>query len=369
MSLVLTKELLNRLICAKILFINGIDITNKGAPFNSGFAVLCFQDSVEMVLRVIAEHHNVQLKSNVAFNQLIDLINNKGVGIVTHTTQLYRLNNARVSFKHVGLEPKKEDVIKFRNDLESFFPVVINTFLGVDYNLLSLVKLIGYRRVENFLSKAEKYLEQDLYEDSLEMASIAFTLYRRNHEKHNDAYSHPESNSLSFVSSSNSDLENWAIDADETLQYHQLAIELVSNGISLNEYNRFKRYTPDISFLLAGNYFVNKNRYDIKKQCNYDNALFCCKFAVESILQLKNNRLPMQYSFDLSYSRFKITKDTDIIVYPVDKPEKIRTAKAGEIIKGYSGRVKKEKNGYVEILQDGDNAYIKTNDMIQIENI
>ena len=81
----LPKELMNRLICAKMLFINGIDILNKRAPFNSGFDLLCFQDSVEMLLRVVAEHKDIRLKHNAAFNQIIDTINDNSKVKITHT--------------------------------------------------------------------------------------------------------------------------------------------------------------------------------------------------------------------------------------------------------------------------------------------
>jgi hypothetical protein len=59
------KSLLTPLICSKYIFHKGIDILEKGGPFSSGLAVLHFQDSVEMVLRAIAEHLHCTLKDNV----------------------------------------------------------------------------------------------------------------------------------------------------------------------------------------------------------------------------------------------------------------------------------------------------------------
>jgi hypothetical protein len=140
----LNKQLLDRLICSKYVFHKGIDILERGGPFSSGLGVLHFQDAVEMVLRIIAEHLHCSLKENAAFNQIIDSIDSLGVHKITHRSALNQLNKARINFKHFGLEPKHEDVIKFRSDLEEFFPDVLKSFLDVDFHLISLANLLTY---------------------------------------------------------------------------------------------------------------------------------------------------------------------------------------------------------------------------------
>jgi len=154
------KELLDRLICAKYIFMRGMEILDQGGPFSSGRSVLHFQDSAEMALRAIAEHLHCSVKPSTQFNQIVDSINESGVNVLSHRTALNQLNSARVNFKHFGLEPKIGDSNKFKNDLNGFFPNAIKDFMGIDFDSLSLTNLIGHRRTENHLNIAQKLINE-----------------------------------------------------------------------------------------------------------------------------------------------------------------------------------------------------------------
>jgi len=141
----LSKELLDRLICSKYIFHKGVDIIERGGPYSSGLGVLHFQDAAEMVLRIIAEHLHCSLKESAAFNQIIDSIDSVGDKKIFHRSALNQLNKARINFKHFGLEPKREDAIKFRRDLEGFFPNVLKSFLNIEFHLISLTRASSVR--------------------------------------------------------------------------------------------------------------------------------------------------------------------------------------------------------------------------------
>src|SRR5690349_12858848 len=108
-----SQPILDRLVCAKYLFDHSTDVLFQAKPYSAGMAALNLQDAAEMVLRAIAEHLNVSVSDNSPFNKLIDDIDRKGVGTLSHRTALNQLNKARVGFKHVGLEPREPDVRKF----------------------------------------------------------------------------------------------------------------------------------------------------------------------------------------------------------------------------------------------------------------
>ncbi|MDD1422838.1 hypothetical protein MEO40_27835, partial [Dolichospermum sp. ST_sed1] len=50
------------------------EVLDRGGYFADGMAVLGFQDSAEMFLRVIAEFLHANIKDGSAFNQIIDEI-------------------------------------------------------------------------------------------------------------------------------------------------------------------------------------------------------------------------------------------------------------------------------------------------------
>ncbi len=66
----ISKELIDRLVCAKYLFMRGIELLERSGTYADGLTVLHFQDAAEMCLRVIAEHLHCSIKENIAFNQI-----------------------------------------------------------------------------------------------------------------------------------------------------------------------------------------------------------------------------------------------------------------------------------------------------------
>lgn len=362
----ISPELKKRLICSKYLFTNGVDTIQKGTPFNAGFAVLNFQDSIEMFLRVIAEYTGARFDKHMSFNTLIDRINEKNhVNKLTHTSQLHQLNTARVNFKHGLLEPRLEDVKKFRNDLESFFQTASKSFFNLDFNRLSLVSLVKHRRTENFLYQAEQDIINGNYVDSQINATIAFEVFRRYYKKINDENSHYRFDS-DFQHFNEENVKAFAKGVEDTFNYHEQLLYLISNGVSILDYKKFERFTPTINIAMAGNYYLNLNMWDKEKYCNYENSNFCVNFVTDYILQLQKNHLPPHSNYISKYVEYEVISDSNVIVYPMDNLEIIRVASKGEVVKGYNQAKDKNEDGYLRIIQDNEIAYIKGDDLKKI---
>src|SRR5690242_2497770 len=171
------QELLDRLVCAKYLFLLGIESLERGGAYSAGQAVLTFQDSVELLLRTIAEHFHAQIRDQASFNQVLDDVEKIANCRLTYRSALLQLNRVRVDFKHHGLTPNAENVRKFRHDLEGFFPDVLNSTLGVRFEALSLTSLVRHRRTANWLSKGEYHLESGEFEESLSATAVALALF------------------------------------------------------------------------------------------------------------------------------------------------------------------------------------------------
>lgn len=357
------KELINRLICAKYLFHIGIGILDQGGPFSPGRAVLHFQDSAEMLLRVIAEHLHCSVKENASFNQIIDSIDNKSDKNLTHRSALNQLNKARVSFKHFGLEPKLEDVSKFRNDLESFFPTATKTFLNIDFELISLTNLIGHRRTENFLNRAEQLIYDGDYEGSISSTAIAFTVFRSHLSTEDRVYMRDPFRRLKIEDSK---IGNWIDEIEEIVTENQVKLNLIADGISISDYRIFQRYAPNVNLSEAGTYEVICPAFGQPIEPTQEIALFCHRFAIDSILIMKANQLPPRFpTIEEAKRKLRVTKKCPIIVWPCEDPEIIRYAEEGEILVGRAERF--DKSDYIAIVQDGDDAYIKEDGVSSVD--
>ena len=353
MSTKLHKELFNRLICSKYLYYRGVEILNQRGPFSAGSAVLHFQDSAEMVLRVIAEHINCSLKENAAFNQIIDGIDNISQNKVPYRIALNQINKARINFKHFGLEPRYEDAFKFSCDLEGFFPTAFDTFLGIDFYSISLASLISHARTENFLNDAERLIGEDKYKESISASTVAFTIFLSHYKTEPSIYYR---NSFMRFKTGDREFERWVRNVDKIIDDQQSQLDLIILGINLAEYRRFKRYTPVVHLTMAGTFEIVHGGYGAPVTPNKEMALFCHRFVIDAILTMKANQLPSQYPPKDGKRKFRILKKSAIIVWPCDNPEVIRYAEEGETLSGSEQR--HDKSEYIAIFQDGDIAYI-----------
>lgn len=344
---------MDRLVCAKYIFIKSCEVLDKGGYFADGMAVLGFQDSAEMFLRVIAEFLHANIKDGSAFNQIIDEIDKVSPTKLSHRSALNQLNKARVNFKHFGLQPKKEDVIKFRQDLEVFFPKTFQLLLNLEYESVSLVHLIGHRRTENYLRKAEQHITNQQYKEAIEATSISFAIFQsfieRKRERERFDFGIP--------------IEEFKIvekKIKQKFEQQQKDIDILMYGISLAEYKRFKAFAIKVSFALAGNLILQEPLYHREEYINYENALFCYRFVIDAVLLMKQNELPISHWYHLNNyfsNKFRVLKSTDIIAYISEGEGKeiIRKAEIGEILEGGNRSV---YEGYIMILQDEEPAYI-----------
>lgn len=347
----LSKELLNRLICAKQLYVRGQETLESNSLFYCGMTVLCFQDATEMLLRVIAEGLHCTVKENTAFNQLIDIIDSKGTKKLTHRSALNQLNKSRLNFKHFGLEPRVEDVKKFERDLDGFFPNTVQMFLGVDYDSISLVHLIGHTRTENYLLKVEDGIISNDYESAVLNSAISFEIFSSYLLKNTDSYNNRNSFSFSHFP----EINDWSKGVDKALINNQRYFNLIENGINLSLYKKFKSLIPSVSLSEAKTLHINRTHVQ-----NYtrDNALFCKNFVLDYIFKIKENYSEPSNLEQMVKRKFIVKQESEIIVWPIDSPEVLTIVLAEDILLGLDEKY--DKPNYASIFFEGDRAYIKS---------
>lgn len=340
----LSRNLVDRLVCAKYIFRRSCELLDSHNPFSAGLAVSGFQDSVELVLRTIAEHLDVSLTGNVAFNQIIDKI--EAEAKLPNRTMLNQLNKARVSFKHFGLEPKEQDAIKIRRDLEVFFPLAFTQFFAIDFEFVSLVDLIGHRRTENFLHEAERAIEQEEYQKAVFSSATAFHLYRQRLDK-------KRFNLNPFNRERTPELKSALDDIKKLFEDQQEQLDILMDGINPIEFQKFERLAPRVEFSRA--HTILDYRFGHRVSPDREDALFCLRFALDSIFLMKSAYIHPSFKSELPKTSFKVIKRAPAIVWPdAERVEVIREVEEGELFSGSLCR-----NGrHILISLDGDSAYI-----------
>lgn len=366
----LSKPLYDRLLGAKYIFRQGVEFSEKGRPYSAGMAVLAFQDATEMVLRVVAEHLHAPIKENIAFNQLLDAIDGLGKGKLSHRSSLNQLNRARVNFKHFGLEPKPEDIKKFRGDLEGFFPNALSLFLGVEFHELSLVQLLRHRRSANWLHKAEQALVSDMLEEAARCSAVAFQLARRRFKPHHERLDLERSvrPPLGEVTSERSYPPTMTVLArkvEATVEGIREQLDILSDGTSLSDYTKFRRLTPEVRLSPVGTMWDNHGRRSEMAPLEAESALFCVTFAIDAILRMQDRYIAEPPRSRRSDSKYRAIAPTPLVVLPGPDPEVIRTVTVGEHLDGR--RTSYEQDGYIAVWDDGEQAYVEA-DAVALED-
>jgi hypothetical protein len=343
----LSRNLVDRLVCAKYIFRRSCELLDSHNPYSAGLAVSGFQDSIELVLRTIAEHLHVSLADNVPFSQIMDKIDAATEAKLPYRATLNQLNKARANFKHSGLEPKEQDAIKIRRDLEVFFPRAFNQFFTIDFDLISLIDLIGHRRTENFLHEAERAIEQEDYQKALRSSVIAFYLYRRRLKK-------KQFNLNPFNRERTQELKLVLDDIKKLFEDQQEQLDILMDGINPIEFQRFERLTPQVKLSMAHT-ITTHYRLGQRVTPSREDAFFCSRFALDSILLMKSIYIPPSSRREPPKANFKVIKKAPAIVWPEAKEvETIRDVEEGELFSGSLHR-----NGrHVMIILDEESAYI-----------
>lgn len=92
--------------------------------------------------------------------------------------------------------------------------------------------------------------------------------------------------------------------------------------------------------------------------------MFCYRFAIETILFLKQNEAVKEISPSKAKRRFQVVEKCDIIVWPRDNSEIIREAEVGEILSGKADYY--DKPNFFAVLQDYDDAFVEKNAVVPL---
>ena len=357
-------SLIRRLSLSRFIFQTGADALRRPGPYAFGLATSLFQDSVETLLRILAEAGRVNVGAHVSFNALIDEVGGSYSSVLEHKAALSRLNKARVNFKHHGISVSEEDAIHFRESTQAFLTEVTQNALDLDFQRASLVSVIGHRRTENWLLSAQEAVEAGCYREALEHAAIAFRIYLNARSVHrarvtsHRLWGPPPLDYRTAdqqLKRSLTQLTKWTVSHFEEL--HK-SIDLLRHDIDLMAYWRFRGVTPDVELSLTDVHSIAwTSPADNPTQ---EDAEFCIDFVVDSALRIGASEMHVEARRDLRrIGQVEAEQDSVVRVYPRDDAAVIRSVSTGEVLTAVSEVHGAESEDYVAILQDGEAAFVR----------
>ena len=283
-----------RLAVIKQLYLHGIEQSYEVEPMN-GFSILSFHDSVEMFMKLCAEKRGIKIGRDVNFGDYFSILPD-----LQYNATMTNLNSKRVSLKHYGAIPSKLDIEISRANVTDFFEHNTPIFFDVQFNEISLVSLIKYNSVKDYMNRALSDLSLNQYKDSITNSQIAFKELMWCYEMENTL--HFESilgKSWNFSSQSSfhmkmglgSDFDSFIDNVSESIPLLEERLNIIGLGIDYLRYRKFKLLSPYIEMWADEkgddrySVFIDEGRD--RRICSQKNARFCFDFVIESALKLQ----------------------------------------------------------------------------------
>ena len=357
----LAKPLIDRVVVCKYLLKQARLVLASSVPFSAGIAVGQLQDATELFLRVVAEHCHASVKEQSAFQQLITAVESALQSKLSHRTALNQLNKARVNFKHFGLEPTRADADKLLRDVEAFLPAAADRYLGIDFASVSLASVLGHQRTRNWLRRAEESLDAGDFIQAISASAIGFAVFRYHlgstiERTRLDRFGRiSRYRRVGYGESGNAGLADLVESVEEELDDIRSQIDLMLTGVDLSQYRTFLRFAPRVSINRAGIVHVYETHHRAVEPSR-EHAEICLSFVIDAAIGLKRTHVPNRFTRQSPevVKEVEVRAAGEIIVYPSDSAEVIRTVEAGEILLEVKARSLK---GFVPVLQDREVAY------------
>jgi hypothetical protein len=164
-----------QLLLCKRIYLEGCEFAERGDPISSGLAISLFQDAVEMFVWTLIKDRDIKVDQKAQFTTNIKSLAEAGIGL-SFVANLHELNTARVSFKHYGNLPAVAEAAKFRAYVEEFLRVSFVNHFGMELDYLSLVDLIVFEDVREYLKSCEHSMSLEKYGDAMAEAARAKTI-------------------------------------------------------------------------------------------------------------------------------------------------------------------------------------------------
>lgn len=293
-----SSTVLEQVLIARYLFREGERALDSHLPYSQGLAVSLFQDAAELALAAVAIAVNAKVADRMAFLGYWDAIEqapgNADKKHVPSKAALSRLNTARVSFKHHGQRPHADDVANFRRDCELFLRELVDRFLGVDLDEISLASLIADETIRGQVSEAERYFADGNWGELFKSCALAVHGLLESVKQgiprvvplpdiRWDALGDREGRALQSVIKS----------LESQLALHKAMLLILQTGTSLPRYARFQRSVPGVRVTLGGvpQVFPRPTTEPPDEEQQRADGRFCIDFVVDLALRVQSQRV------------------------------------------------------------------------------
>ncbi len=300
----MSENNIRRLVTIKYLYLIGVEQSKQAGTF-AGFSILAFHDCVEMLLVLIAEKK--KKKSQQHFLDYWGIIPQ-----LPYKVQMGNLNSIRKNLKHHANFPDKIDIQRCCEDVGAFLKESTKEFLKKEFDDIALSTLISFEAVREDVEKAEVFMKDGLFFESLDYSKKAFMKLLSTYESNKGQWRNSilnvgvkVGNEYRKLAKSNTEGSNWFELMTKTTNSMRDVIKITALGIDYKRYALFNYITPNVieGCDATGTIYVSdkKESFESKISVKRDDCQFCISFVVDCALKLQ------EFDFDINnYSKERI---------------------------------------------------------------
>ncbi len=285
------KTIIQRLSLIKYLYTLGLN-QSYNSELLSGISILFFHDSIELFLQISAEEIGVK-KEGKSFMGCWKLFEDNGKKL-SYEENMDKLNRARVSLKHHGLLPSRQDIENFRISVSAFLEESYKLIFNIEFKCISLIDYIGFENTKKYLKIAEKkFGEGDLENTDINL-SLSFEYLLKDYEgkikvkEYESPFSVGESmdfHNAFFMGINDRKLAEFVDDVSKSIKAMQNPLKILSFGLDYRKYIKYDSIVKAaIVFVMSGEHVVYAGK---NVNINPGEFEYCRDFIIESALKLQ----------------------------------------------------------------------------------
>lgn len=280
----------------KHILSSALDHAGLPEPFCS-HAVLGFHDAVELFLQLVSEHVGATVSKKAGLLEYWPALEKQLGRAFPKQHAMRRLNQARVGLKHSGIRPSRDEVRELSQQTMAFLEEASREALGVAFNELSSVRLVGYEPTASRLRRAEHLGGAGRFAEAAEMCALAFgELMHRFRSNGDNEWSYSPFPRLSEATWYN----GWPMGLRWAKQNRELSdhleklsaafaeiepvLTMLALGIEYRQFAKFRGTTPRIEAIGDGAYAVVG---DMRRQPTNADIVFAIDFTIAAALRLR----------------------------------------------------------------------------------
>lgn len=291
----LDKEIIiRRLATIKYLYNIGVQQSMQVETV-AGFSILAFHDCAEMFLMLVAENRGDSHK-DMNFMSYWDKYPE-----LTLKESMRNLKDRRVSIKHRGQFPSKNDIEISRITMGDFLKQNFSIQFNIEFEDVSVSSLISYNNVKEYVDRAEFCLNKGHLFDSLKYSKIAFmellSTYDYNKCKRygiNSLLNIGERIGDDYRRLVGSDVKSgarWFEQVTKTINEVREILKLTALGIDYKKYSFFEAVTPEMRLWWKEGKkdyeTLPQNIFEEYHNVRSEDCRFCIDFVIDSALKLQ----------------------------------------------------------------------------------